>query len=169
LRQTRPIAIEHVVVASNRPYEQVKASLESQLGVLGNIDETVKQLAAANPSWEQVTQAIDERMGTSGFSIFSKREAGNLLALAGKPRRVIQYSVGNPLLAIQMIERVPEVALYAPLRLAVYEGEQGKTFIAYDRFSSLLAQYQQPEVTRVAQHVEEKLEELVAQAAGGER
>lgn len=63
-------------------------------------------------------------------------------SLAGKPRQVSQYAIGNSLLALQMVEHLPEVALYAPLRLAVYEEDEGKTFVAYDRFSSLLSQYQ---------------------------
>jgi uncharacterized protein (DUF302 family) len=123
-------------------------------------------MSEAHASWEQITQAIEKRLGTSGFSIFGKVEQGQLLSLAEKPRGAVQYSIGNPLLAIQMIEHVPEVALYAPLRLAVYEGEQGKTFIAYDRFSSLLSQYEHTEIAPIAKLVEQKLEELVAEAAG---
>ena len=168
MRQSTRIAVEHVVVSSNRSYEQVKASLESRTGALGNMDEFAERLGASKASWEQVKQAIEQRLGSSGFSVFSKVEQGQLLSFAGKPRRVIQYAVGNPLLAIQMIEHVPEVALYAPLRLAVYEGEGGTTFIAYDRFSSLLCQYHRPEIAAVAQLVEEKLEALVAEATGGE-
>ena len=76
----------------------------------------------AHPSWEQVPQAIEKKMGTSGFNIFCKVEHGQLLSLAGKVSRVSQYAIGNPLLAMQMVEHVSEVALYAPLRLAVYEG-----------------------------------------------
>ena len=169
MRQTTRITIEHIVEASNRSYDQVKASLESGLGVLGNTDELVRQVSEAHASWEQITQAIEQRLGTSGFSIFSKVEQGQLLSLAGKPRRVVQYAIGNPLLAIQMIEHVPEIALYAPLRLAVYEGEDGKTFIAYDRFSSLLSQYQRVEIAAIAKLVEQKLEELVAEATGEQR
>lgn len=168
MRQSTQIAVEHVVVSSNRSYEQVKASLESRTGALGNTDELAEQLGASKASWEQVKQAIEQRLGSSGFSVFSKVEQGQLLSFAGKPRRVIQYAIGNPLLAIQMIEHVPEVALYAPLRLAVYEGEQGTTFVAYDRFSSLLSQYHRPEIAAVAQLVEQKLETLVAEATGGE-
>lgn len=168
MRHTTHITIEHVVVSSERSYEGVKASLEARMGLLGNTDEFVRQVAAAHASWEQITQAIEKRLGASGFSIFSKVEQGQLLSLAGKPRQVSQYAVGNPLLAIQMIEHVPEVALYAPLRLAVYEGEGGTTFVAYDRFSSLLSQYHRPEIAAVAQLVEQKLEALVAEATGGE-
>jgi uncharacterized protein (DUF302 family) len=165
MRQTTHINVEHVVVESSRSYDQVKASLEARLGALWNADEFGRELAA-NPSWERVTQAIEKRLGKSGFAIFSKVEPGQLLALAGKPRRVVQYAIGNPLLAIQMIEHVAEVALYAPLRLAVYEGEPGRTFIAYDRFSSLLSQYPRGEIASTAKLVEQKLDELVAEAVG---
>ena len=54
------------------------------------------------------------------------------------------------------------------MRLAVYEEDGGKTFVAYDRFSSLLHQYQHVEITPIAQLVEQKLEALVAEATGGE-
>ena len=97
MRQTISITIEHIVVTSNRSYEQVKESLEARLGVAGNIDELVRHLAAVNASWEQVAQAIEKQLGTSGFSIFSKVDHGALLSLAGKPRRVSQYAIGNPL------------------------------------------------------------------------
>jgi uncharacterized protein (DUF302 family) len=167
-RHTTHVAIEHIVVSSKRSYDQVKATLKARMGFLGNTDELVRQVSEAHASWEQITQAIEERLGSSGFSMFGKVEQGQLLSLVGKPRRVIQYTVGNPLLAIQMIEHVPEVASYAPLRLAVFEGEQGATFVAYDSFSSLLSQYHRAEIAAVAQLVEQKLEVLVAEATGVE-
>jgi uncharacterized protein (DUF302 family) len=55
----------------------------------------------------------------------------------------------------------PELALSAPLHFVVYEDEAGKTFVAYDHFVFLLAQYQREEITRVAQIVEQKLEALL--------
>jgi uncharacterized protein (DUF302 family) len=168
MKHTNHFTIEHIVVSSKRPYDQVKASLEARMGVLGNTDELVRQVSEAHASWEQIAQAIEERLGSSGFSVFGKVEQGQLLSLAGRPSRVIQYTVGNPLLAIQMIEHVPEVALYAPLRLALYEGEQGGTFVAYDSFSSLLSQYHRAEIAAIAQLVEQKLEVLVAEATGVE-
>jgi uncharacterized protein (DUF302 family) len=168
MRTTNHINVEHVVVQSNRGYEEVKATLEERMGMLGNTDELARQLTAMKAPWGQIAKAIEERMGSSGFTVFSKIEQGQILSLAGKSRKVIQYAVGNPLLAIQMIEHVPEVALYAPLRLTVYEGHNGKTLVAFDRLTSLLVQYRHPEVARVAEVVEQKLEALVAEATGTE-
>ena len=50
--------------------------------------------------------------------------------------------------------------------LAVYENRAGQAVVAYERFTSQLAQYANPEIAPVAQLVEQKLEALVAQATG---
>src|SRR5262249_51559494 len=63
----------------------------------------------------------------------------------------------------------PGVALYAPLRLAVYEDGEGKCVVAYDRFTSLLAQYQHPEIASTAKVVEQKVDALIAEVTGEER
>ena len=86
--------------------------------------------------------------------------------MAGKPRRVSQYSIGNPLLAIRMVQHEPAIAFYAPFRLAVFEDGEGKCVVAYDRFTSALARYQHPEITSTAKAVEQKLEALVAELTG---
>jgi uncharacterized protein (DUF302 family) len=106
------------------------------MSMLGNTDELGRQFSAAKLSRDQIKHAVKERMGQSGFTIFSKVEQGQLLAFSGKPR-----TIGNPLLAIQMIEHVPEVALFAPLRIALFEDGHEKTAVARDSFSSLIAQY----------------------------
>jgi len=163
MRQTTQITIEHIVVASNQPYEKVIDALEARLGSAENWGTIGQQLIAANASQEQVAQTIEEHIGTSGFTLFYKVEHSHLLSLFGKTSRAIQYIIGNPLLAIQMTKHMPEAALYAPLRLVVYENEDGRTFVAFDNFISLLVQYQREEVTKVAQIVEQKLETLVAE------
>ena len=151
MKQTTPITIEHIVVSSNRSYEQVIDALEAQLGLKADWDKIARELITTNASWEQVVQIIEQQLGTSGFIILSKFDQGALLNLSGKPTRAVQYALGNPLLAIQMIERAPEVALYAPLRLAVYENYPGKSAVAYERFTSQLAQYPNPKIAPVAQ------------------
>jgi uncharacterized protein (DUF302 family) len=163
MRQTTQITIEHIVVASDRSYEQVIEALEAQLGLRADWEEIAR---TPNATFEQAVQLVEQQLGTSGFTILSKIEPGALLTLSGKPTRDAQYAIGNPLLAIQMIEHAPEVALYAPLRLVVYENRAGKAVVAYERFTSQLAQYPYPEVAAVAQLVEHKLDELVAQATG---
>ena len=153
MTHTTHITIEHVVVASNQPYEKVIDALEARLGPAENWEEIVRPLIAATASWELVTQTIEEHIGASGLTIFSKIEYSPLLSLAGKTSRATQYTIGNPLFATQMTRHMPEAALYAPLKVVVYEDEEGRTFAAFDSFTSLLVQYQHEEITQVAQLV----------------
>jgi uncharacterized protein (DUF302 family) len=162
MRQTTPLTIEHVVVASERPYEQVIAALEARLGPLQDWAALGQQATAAHASWEQFSQVVAEHIGASGLTLFYQVEHSFLLRLRGNSSRASQYTIGNPLLANQMTQYLPEAGLYAPLKLIVFQDEDGRTFVAYDGFVSLLAQYQREEITQVARVVEQKLEALIA-------
>ena len=151
--KTTQTTIEHIEVVCDRSYDQVTASLQEHLG---SFADPVKFPAGA--SWAQIEKIIEGMLGNSGLSIFHKVEHGDLLSLlAGRPRRVSQYAIGNPLLAIRM---------FAPLRLAVYEDPAGKSVIACDRFTSFLARYQDPEIASTAKLVEQKVAALVAAVMG---
>lgn len=167
MTQNSQIAIEHVVVESSRPYEEVTKSLEARLGDFRDPGQLRSALAAGPASWDQITQLVEKQHGPSGFALFHKVEHGELLSLAGKPHHVSQYAIGNALLAVQMVEHAPAVALYAPLRLAVYADGNGKTMIAYDRISSQLSQFQNSDVARIAALVEQKLDSLIADVTHG--
>jgi uncharacterized protein (DUF302 family) len=161
----RSIMIEHVVIASNQPYDQVLEGLETRMGSEEGWRKTVQrlqELTAAQAPLEQAEETIEQQVGTSDFTIFKKVEHTPLHRLAGKTTRAVQYVAGNAALANQMSRLVPEVDLYAPLHFVVYEDTAGKTYVAYDNFVSLLAQYQREDVTQVAQVVEAKLEALLA-------
>jgi uncharacterized protein (DUF302 family) len=128
-------------------------ALEAQLGLRADWEKIARALITPNASWEQAVQIVEQRLGTSGFTILSKIEPGTLLRFSGKPTRATQYAIGNPLLAIQMIEHAKDTALYAPLWLVVYENRAGKAVVAYERFTSQLAKSPHPEIAPVAQLV----------------
>ena len=102
--------------------------------------------------------------GSSGFMLFSTSDHGRLLRLVGQQRKAVQYVIGNPLFAVEMTRHAIGAALYAPLRVLVYEAEDGKTYIEYDRPSSLFGQFGDERVDRMAAALDQKLEELAAAA-----
>jgi uncharacterized protein (DUF302 family) len=158
------LTIEHIVIASNQPDEKVLEALKTRMGSIEDWKEMTRKLGSidlTSTSWEQIVQIIETHLGTSGFTIFNTVEHTPLIALSGKTSRVTQYLAGNPLFAVQMSRLLPEVALYAPLRFAVYQDESGRTFVAYDNFLSQLAQYQREEITRTAQVVQDSLRTLL--------
>src|SRR5258707_10830778 len=119
--QITHFSIKHVVVSSKQSFEQVSAALEARLGLPADWEVLPQQLAARNLSWEEVAEFTSPLIGTSGFTTFIKMDQGTLLSLVGKPKHIAQYSIGNHLLGVQMVEDIPEIGLYAPLRLLVYE------------------------------------------------
>lgn len=53
-------------------------------------------------------------------------------------------------------------SLYAPLRMLLYENEEGKTCLDYDKPSSLFGQFGNGELTAVATMLDSELEALIA-------
>ncbi|MFZ1128014.1 DUF302 domain-containing protein [Methanoregula sp.] len=161
------VVVKHFVIASDRSYEAVREALNEQLGKQADWKKIAQEMKTTNPEWKQISKIITRQMGPSGFAVFSKIEFGPLLALKGSPAKAVQYLIGNPLLALMMIERVPEAALYAPLKLVLYEDPAGSVFIAYDSFASQLDQYPDPAIAPVAHLVEKKLGEMIVKVATG--
>ena len=98
--------------------------------------------------------------------VFSVLDHGALLDGGNQKRKVTQYVIGNPLIAVQMTKHDIRAALYAPLRILVYENDENKTCIEFDKPSSLFGQFGNPQVTRVARELNQKLENFLAKAMG---
>jgi uncharacterized protein (DUF302 family) len=57
-------------------------------------------------------------------------------------------------------------ALYAPLRVVLYEDEQGRVMFEYEQPSSLFGQYGDERVTQVGRELDDELEQVLLDAAG---
>ena len=154
--------VDHVRLAMDRPFEEVAKGIERQLG---RFDPDVYQALALGDDPATARVRIEAMAGSSGFMLFGKSDHGSLLRIAGQKRKAVQYVVGNPLFAVRMTQHDLRASLYAPLRVLLYESEEGKTYLEYDKPSSLFGQFGNAEVTAVATMLDRKLEELVAEAS----
>ncbi|HEV3082136.1 MAG TPA: DUF302 domain-containing protein [Gemmataceae bacterium] len=155
------ITVEHVRVVAGKPFDQVVKAFEQQLGQFN--PEVYKALSAGADA-EKVRAKIEAMAGPSGFMRFMTSDHGALLRLAGQKKNALQYLVGNPLIAMQMTQHDIRAGLYAPLRVLLYENEEGKTCVEYDQPSSLFGQFGNAKVTDVATTLDRKMENLVAKA-----
>src|SRR5262249_40438780 len=64
--------------------------------------------------------------------LFQTSDHGALLRLVGKPRKTVQYLLGNPLIAVEMTRHAIGAAQYAPLRVLIYEAVGDETCVEYD-------------------------------------
>jgi uncharacterized protein (DUF302 family) len=155
------IAVEHVRVVADRPFEKVTETFERETG---QFDWAAYQHLNAGANPDDVRAKIKAMEGASGFMLFRTSDHGALLRLAGQKKKALQYLVGNPLFAVQMTQHDVRASLYAPLRVLIYENDRGQTCVEYDKPSSLFGQFGNPKVTEVAQMLDRKLEQLVAKA-----
>ena len=117
------IAVEHIRVAADKPFDKVTKAFEQQLGQFDQ--ETYKSLAAGEDT-EKVREKLEAMVGTERLHALPNQRPWSLLRLAGQKKKAIQYLVGNPLFAIQMTQHDIRASLYAPLRVLIYENEAGK-------------------------------------------
>jgi uncharacterized protein (DUF302 family) len=153
--------VDHVRLATDKPFEDVAQAFERQLG---RFDPDVYKALAAGGDAEGASAKIAAMAGPSGFMLFGTNDHGALLRLAGQKRKAIQYVVGNPLFALQMTQHDIRASLYAPLRVLIYENEEGKTYVEYDKPSTLFGQFGDSQITPTATMLDRKLESLVAAA-----
>ena len=153
----RVLQIERVTLKTTKQFTEVEAALEKSIPQLD--PEIATALANGN---EQ--RATELEQGAPLF-IFLKRDHGALLQVTGRPRKAVQYEIGNPHTASKMTRHRLAAGLYAPLRIILYEDETGGSIFEYDRPSSLFGQYGDERVTEVGRYLDAALEAVLRKAA----
>lgn len=119
----------------------------------------------SNKSFEQVNEAIKTLVASNGMMIMAQVDQGKMLSMTGLSLKATLYLVGNPVVGKQLFEQNHAVGLYIPLRLFVYSGHDGRTYIEYDRPSTLLAQFHNEKLEAITQMLDQKLAGLAGMAA----
>jgi len=96
---------------------------------------------------------------------FQVRDHGALLAIAGKARNALQYEIGNPVTASLVTRHQLLAALYAPIRVVLYENDAGRGVFEYDQPSTTFGQFGDERVTDVARGLDATLARALLGAA----
>ena len=155
----RRIQVEHVRIEAAKPFEAVKAALEA---LVPPLDPAIPEALRRG----DIVRANEALQRGPELAIFSARDHGGLLRTAGPARKAVQYEIGNPLTASRMTQHRMAAALYAPLRVLLYENEAGRAVFEYDRPSSLFGQFGDERVTAVGRALDAKLESVLVKTAG---
>ena len=93
--------------------------------------------------------------------IMATVDQGNMLSMTGLKLKATLFLVGNPTVGKKVFEQNHGAGLYMPLRVYIYEDKDGRTYVSYDKPSSLLAQFDNQEINQTAAMLDQKLEGLV--------
>ncbi len=154
--EQKTIAIEHVEIHSERSFDDVAKRLES---TIPPIDPAIQDALASGDQ-----KRAESLIGQATLFIFLKRDHGSLLKIAGEPRKAFQYEIGNPLTATTMTRHNLGATLYAPLRLTLYENDEGGCTFAYDLPSSLFGQFGDERIAMAGRDLDEKLKAALLRA-----
>ena len=152
------IGVEHIRIESAKSFADVRAALERSVPQL---DPTlVKALADGD-----VERANREKEQGPELSIFAVRDHGALLAIAGKARNALQCEIGNPVTASLMTRYRLSAALYAPIRVVLYQNDAGHGVFEYDQPSTTFGQFGDERVSAVARGLDASLARALLGAA----
>jgi hypothetical protein len=116
---SQTITVEHIRISSELSFAEVRRKIE------GTVPKLDTGIAEALRSDDQ-KRAKDYEENGPKLSIFGERDHGAVLRIVGGRRSALQYDIGNPLTASKMTRYQLPAALYAPLRVVLFENEQGR-------------------------------------------
>ncbi|MDB5141857.1 MAG: hypothetical protein JWQ66_570 [Mucilaginibacter sp.] len=153
------IKVNHLQVPLKSSYDAFRKNLEK---IVNKLDQEYARDVLKAP--ESLKEYLAGLGGITGLIIFGTQSHGDLLNIYGKPRKAIQYIIGNPLVAIQMTVHDIRAALYAPLRMIVYEDSNGQVMAEYDQPSTLFGQFGNDDILKVALDLDAKMLNLISMA-----
>ena len=160
----RRFEIERFSVISSKPFEAVVAALKAAVGRL-DLVEFAK--ASKGPStFAELENVIDRDLGRTGLMLFIELDHGAVLRKESglNTPKSVRLVIGNPLIMKEMVKHVPDAGSYAPVTILVDERSDG-VHLSYDKMTSLLAPYGNPDALKVAQDLDLKVEKLLNEAA----
>lgn len=160
----RKIEIERFSLTTSKPFDEVVAGVNTAIGH-PDMAEFGRSTHEAR-SFAELKSAVEKGLGKTGLMLFMQLDHGAVVRKeTGRDiPRIIRFVIGNPLVMKEMARHVPDAGSYAPVTVLVDERPDG-VHLSYDRMSSLLAPYGNPDALQVAQDLDKKVEDLLTQAA----
>ena len=160
----RKIEVERFSVTSSKPFEKVLAAISEAVGH-PDMAEFWKSTQTAE-SVAELERAVKPVLGRTGLMQFVAFDHGAIIRKGtgrDAPRNV-RLVIGNPLIMKEMAKHVPDAGSYAPVTVLVDERDDG-VHLSYDRMTSFLSPYENPDALKVARELDSKVERLLNNAA----
>jgi len=160
----RKIEMERFSLTTSKPFDEVVAGVNTAIGH-PDMAEFGRSTHEAR-SFAELKSAVEKGLGKTGLMLFMQLDHGAVVRKeTGRDiPRIIRFVIGNPLIMKEIARHVPDAGSYAPVTVLVDERPDG-VHLSYDRMSSLLAPYGSPDALQVAQDLDNKVEDLLKQAA----
>ena len=158
------VKVQRFSLTTSRSFEAVVASLKAGVG---RLDLAAFASASKSPgTFAELEEVINRDMGKTHLMLFLEFDHGAVLRKEtglDKPK-IVRLVIGNPLVMKEMAKHVPDAGSYAPVTVLVDERDDG-VHLSYDRMTSFLSPYENPDALKVARELDSKVERLLNNAA----
>ncbi|MFZ0635026.1 MAG: DUF302 domain-containing protein [Candidatus Acidiferrales bacterium] len=158
------IEVQRFSLTTSRSFEAVVASLKAGVG---RLDLAAFASASKSPgTFDELEEVINRDMGKTHLMLFLEFDHGAVLRKEtglDKPK-IVRLVIGNPLVMKEMAKHVPDAGSYAPVTVLVDERDDG-VHLSYDRMTTFLSPYENPDALKVARELDSKVERLLNNAA----
>ncbi|MEU0970435.1 DUF302 domain-containing protein [Streptomyces sp. NPDC005917] len=119
-----------------------------------------EKLVAVRADWSTILEATVEN-APHNFIRYWGYDFSAMMNIAGASLRCVEYLMGNHSIAQRMYIHNPAVMLYAPLRTAISEDNEGATWFSIEQPSHHFSSFGDPAITAVGRELDNKVAQLL--------
>ncbi len=113
-------------------------------------------------SVDDTVSALSKMVADNGMMIMGELHQGKVLKMTGMKVKSETVFVGNPTIGKKLLSLDRGAGLVVPFRINVFENEKGETVVSYIKPSSLLGQYDNEKIDKVAAMLDKKFAGLTS-------
>jgi uncharacterized protein (DUF302 family) len=160
----RKIEMERFSLTTSKRFDEVISSVNAAIGH-PDMAEFGRSTHEAH-SFAELKSAVEKGLSKLGLMLFMQLDHGAILRkeTGHETPKIIRFVIGNPLIMKEMAKHIPDAGSYAPVTVLVDERADG-VHLSYDRMASFLAPYGDRDALEGARNLDQKIEDLLRQAA----
>ncbi len=110
--------------------------------------------------FEKTINEVKKMVSSSGMMVLSEINQGKILSMTGININAESLFIGNPQIGNKLFSADRGVGIAIPVRLNIYEGSDGNTYVSYVKPTVQLASFKNEKVQKIAQMLDGKLGKL---------
>ncbi len=141
------------------------------LGVILSTGTTV-QAQPADPvtvqsgeDFDQTVETLRQLVSKNDMMVMSEINQGKILSMTGLQLNATSLFVGNPNIGNKLFSADRGVGVAVPVRVNIYEATDGNTYINYVKPSQQLASFNNEQISKIGQMLDENLAKLTSMLA----
>ncbi len=116
-------------------------------------------------NFDQTVEALRQMISKNDMMVMSEINQGKILSMTGLRLNATSLFVGNPNIGNKLFSADKGVGVAVPVRVNVYEASDGHTYINYVKPSQQLVSFDNQQISKIGQMLDQKLHKLTSMLA----